>query len=142
MKLLIPRSHLKDAIAGLAKVVNQRASIPILAHVRLDAEGKSIRLTGTDLSQVATCEIAAESASAPVSFLIPLDALQSVLKTAQGPSIEIEPGMDAVTIVAEVAGQTSVAASRPPTSRTGRSWPCPPTPNLSSLASCRACGRR
>ena len=105
MKLLIPRSHLKDAIAGLAKVVNQRASIPILACVRLDAEGKAIRLTGTDHNQVATYEIAAESASAPVSFLIPLDALQSVLKTAQGPDIEIEPGKDAVTIVAEVAGQ-------------------------------------
>ena len=105
MKLLIPRSHLKDAIAGLAKVVNQRASIPILACVRLDAEGKAIRLTGTDLNQVATYEIAAESASAPVSFLIPLDALQSVLKTAQGSDIEIEPGKDAVTIVAEVAGQ-------------------------------------
>ena len=106
MKLLIPRSHLKDAVAGLAKVVNQRASIPILAHVRIDAEGKSIRLTGTDLNQVATYEIAlAEPVSAPISVLIPLDALQSVLKTAQGPNIEIEPGKDAVTIAAEVAGQ-------------------------------------
>ena len=105
MKLLIPRSHLKDAIAGLAKVVNQRASIPILACVRLDAECQAIRLTGTDLNQVATCEIVSEPVSAPVSVLIPLDALQSVLKTAQGPNIEIEPGKDAVTIVAEVAGQ-------------------------------------
>lgn len=106
MKLLIPRSHLKDAVAGLAKVVNQRASIPILAHVRIDAEGKSIRLTGTDLNQVATYEIAlAEPVSAPISVLIPLDALQSVLKTAQGLNIEIEPGKDAVTIMAEVAGQ-------------------------------------
>ena len=105
MKLLIPRSHLKDAVAGLSKVVNQRASVPILAHVRIDAEGKAIRLTGTDLNQVATCEIVSESVSAPVSVLIPLDALQSVLKTAQGPNIEIEPGKDAVTIAAEVAGQ-------------------------------------
>ena len=105
MKLLVPRSHLKDAVAGLSKVVNQRASIPILACVRIDAEGKAIRLTGTDLNQVATCEIVSESVSAPVSVLIPLDALQSVLKTAQGPNIEIEPGKDAVTIAAEVAGQ-------------------------------------
>ena len=106
MKLLIPRSHLKDAIAGLAKVVNQRASIPILACVRLDAEGNAIRLTGTDLNQTATYAIAvAEPVPAPVSVLIPLDALQSVLKTAQGPNIEIEPGNGAVTIVAEVAGQ-------------------------------------
>ena len=103
MKLL--RSHLKDAVAGLAKVVNQRASIPILACVRLDAEGKAVRLTGTDLNQVAAYEIAVESVSAPVSALIPLDALQAVLKTAQGPNIEIEPGKDVVTIVAEVAGQ-------------------------------------
>ena len=92
MKLLIPRSHLKDAVAGLAKVVNQRASIPILAHVRIDAEGKSIRLTGTDLNQVATYEIAlAEPVSAPISVLIPLDALQSVLKTAQGSTSRSNP---------------------------------------------------
>ena len=66
----ICRSVLKEALIGLSKVVNQRASIPILACVRLDAEGRTIRLTGTDLSQVATYEIAAESASAPVSVLI------------------------------------------------------------------------
>ena len=105
MKLLIPRSHLKDAVAGLCKVVNQRASITILTCVRLDAEGKAIRLTGTDLNQVATYEVAVESVSASTSALIPLDVLHSILKTAQGPNIEIEPGKDAVTIVAEVAGQ-------------------------------------
>ena len=106
MKLLIPRSQLKEALAGLSKVVNQRASIPILACVRLDAEGKTIRLTGTDIDQVATYEIAmAEPVSAPVSVLIPLDTLQSVLKTAQGPEIEIQPGKDAVTLTATVAGQ-------------------------------------
>ena len=37
MKLLIPRSQLKEALAGLAKVVNPRAPVPILACVRLDA---------------------------------------------------------------------------------------------------------
>lgn len=105
MKLL--RSHLKDAVAGLSKVVNQRASIPILACVRLDAEGKTVRLTGTDIGQVTTYEIAmAEPVSAPVSVLIPLDALQAVLKTAQGPEIEIKPGKDAVTLTATVAGQS------------------------------------
>ena len=115
MKLLIPRSHLKDAVAGLSKVVNQRAPVPILACVRLDAEGKSVRLTGTDLNQVATYEIAlAEPVSAPVSVLIPLDALQAVLKTAQGADIEIEPGKDAVTIVAEVAGQNIGRRVEPP----------------------------
>ncbi|HPT26866.1 MAG TPA: DNA polymerase III subunit beta [Bryobacteraceae bacterium] len=106
MKLTIPRSHLKDAVAGLSKVVNPRASIPILACVRLDAEGKAVRLTGTDLNQVTSYELQAlEPVQAPVSVLSPLDALHAVLKTAQGPDIEIAPGKDAVTIVAEVAGQ-------------------------------------
>ena len=106
MKLLLPRSELKEALAGLSKVVNPRASIPILACVRLDAEGQTVRLTGTDLSQTATYAITvAEPVPAPVSLLIPLAELQAVLKTAQGADIEIEPGKDAATITAIVAGQ-------------------------------------
>lgn len=106
MKLTLPRSELKEALAGLAKVVNPRAPVPILACVRLDAEGRIVRLTGTSIDQTATYEITvAEPAPAPVSILIPLDALQSVLKMAQGPNVEIEPGTDAVTVTATVAGQ-------------------------------------
>lgn len=106
MKLSIPRSELKDALYGLSKVVNQRAPVPILASVRLDAEGQTIRLTGTSIDQTATYSIAvAEPVPAPVSFLIPLAELQAVLKTAQGANILIEPGKDAVTITATVAGQ-------------------------------------
>lgn len=106
MKLIIPRSELKEALAGLSKVVNQRASIPILACARLDAEGQIVRLTGTDISQTVVYEIAvAEPVSAPVSVLISLAELQAVMKTAQGPDIEIEPDKDAVTLTATVAGQ-------------------------------------
>ena len=106
MKLIVPRSQLKEALAGLSKVVNLRAPVPVLGCVRFDAEGQTIRLTGTDLSQTATYAITvAGPVPAPVSVLIPLDALQSVLKTAQGPDIEIELGKDAVTLTATVAGQ-------------------------------------
>lgn len=106
MKLSIPTSELKSAVSGLSKVVNQRAPVPILACVRLDAEGQTIRLTGTDISQVAVYEVTvAEPVSAPVSVLIPLAELQAVLKTAQGSEIVIEPGRDAVTITSTVAGQ-------------------------------------
>ena len=106
MNLTIPRSELKEALAGLAKVVNARANLPILACVRLDAAGQTVRLTGTSIDQTATYTITvAESVPAPVSVLIPLAELQAVLKTAQGANVEIEPGKDAVTITATVAGQ-------------------------------------
>lgn len=106
MKLTIPRSELKEALSGLTKVVNPRANLPVLACVRLDAEGKAVRLTGTDLTQNATYGIEASiPAEAPVSVLIPIAELQAVLKTAQGPDIVIEPDKNAVTITATVAGQ-------------------------------------
>ncbi len=106
MKLLLPRSELKEALTGLSKVINQRASIPILACVRLDAEGQTVLLTGTSIDQTASYAITvAEPVPAPIAVLISIAELQAVLKTAQGPDIEIEPGKDAVTITATVAGQ-------------------------------------
>jgi len=106
MKLLLPRAELKEALAGLSKVVNARANLLILSHVRLDAEGQTVRLTGTDISQTAVYTITvAEPVPAPVSILIPLAELQAVLKTAQGANVDIEPGRDAVTLTATVAGQ-------------------------------------
>ena len=106
MKLSILTTELKNAMAGLGKVVSTKSNLPILSHVRLDAEGQTIRLTGTSIDQTATYSIAvAEPVPAPVSFLIPLAELQAVLKTAQGANILIEPGKDAVTITATVAGQ-------------------------------------
>jgi DNA polymerase III sliding clamp (beta) subunit (PCNA family) len=92
MKLIIPRPELKNALAGLSKVVNVRAPVPILGCARLDAENQTVLLTGTDINQTASYEIAvAEPVSAPVSVLIPLDTLQAVMKTAQGTNVEIEP---------------------------------------------------
>ena len=106
MKLIIPRSELKEALAGLSKVVNQRASVPVLSCLRLDADDRTIRLTGTSLDQTAVYEIQCQAPlAASASVLIPLETLQAVLKTAQGTDIEIEPGKDAVTITATVAGQ-------------------------------------
>ena len=106
MKPSISTAELKAALAGLSKVVNVRAPVPILGCARLDAEGQTVRLTGTDLSQTATYAITvAEPVPAPISVLVPFAELQAVLKTAQGPDIVIEPGRDAVTITATVAGQ-------------------------------------
>jgi DNA polymerase III subunit beta len=107
MNILIPTTELKTALAGLAKVVNARAPVAILSHVRLDAEGRTIRLTGTNLDQTAVYEIASPATlPSPTSVLIPFDALQSTLKAAQGPEILIEPGKDAATISYAVAGQS------------------------------------
>ena len=107
MKLSISTAELKAALAGLTKVVNARANLPILSHVRLEADGKSVTLTGTDLNQVGTYAIKCdEPVSSPVSALIPIETLQSLLKTTNGPAVQIEVGQDEVTLVGSVSGQS------------------------------------
>lgn len=124
MKLTIPRSELKDALAGLSKVVSTKANLPILSHVRLEADGKAMTLTGTDLNQVATYEIkCAAPVTSPVSALIPLETLQSLLKTTNGPALEIEVGKDEVTLVGSVSGQ---AITRRVAMPDLKEWPCLP----------------
>ena len=106
MKLSILTSELKAAVAGLAKVVSTKSNLPILSHLRLEADGQSVTLTGTDLSQVATYEIKCdEPVSSPVSALIPLETLQSLLKTTNGPAVEIDVRKDEVELVGSISGQ-------------------------------------
>lgn len=106
MKLSIPTTELKNALAGLSKVISTKANLPILSHVRLEVDGKAMTLSGTDLSQVVVYEIKCDTpVSSPASALIPLESLQSLLKTTNGPAIEIDVGKDEVTLVGSVSGQ-------------------------------------
>ena len=106
MKLSILTSELKNALAGLSKVISTKANLPILSHVRLEGDGKSVTLTGTDLSQVAIYEIKCDAVTAPVSALIPIESLSSLLKTTNGSAVEIDVGNDEVTLVGSVSGQS------------------------------------
>lgn len=126
MKLSILTSELKNAVAGLGKVVSTKSNLPILSHVRLDADGRSVLLTGTDLNQVAVYEIKCDApVAAPISALIPLESLQSLLKTTNGPAIEIEVGKDDVTLIGSVSGQ---AITRRVASPDLKEWPVLPAP--------------
>ena len=106
MKLLIPRNEVKEAVTGLAKIVSTKASLPILSHIRLDAD-RTVRLTGTNLDATASYTIEGHTPlPTPMSTIIPLEALQSLLKTTQGSTIEIEKTDDhSVTIGCSVGGQ-------------------------------------
>ena len=126
MKLSILTSELKNAVAGLGKVISTKSNLPILSHVRLEADGRSVLLTGTDLNQVATFEIKCDTpVSSPASALIPLESVQSLLKTTNGPAIEIEVGNDEVTLVGSVSGQ---AISRRVVMPDLKDWPVLPAP--------------
>lgn len=49
MKLVIERTALLKALAPAVRIIERTNTIPILANVRLDAEGARLRVTATDL---------------------------------------------------------------------------------------------
>jgi DNA polymerase III subunit beta len=127
MKLSITRDELKEAVAGLGKVVNLRSRLPVLAHVRIDARGDALSLTGTDLCNTATYAVeGAGRGAGDGSAIVPFEALQSILKGAQGPVVEIETtGQGEVSLSCASQGHT---VSRRVAAPELEDWPEPPKP--------------
>jgi DNA polymerase III sliding clamp (beta) subunit (PCNA family) len=49
MKALLPAKELKHALTGLGKVLDRKASLPVLQGIRIEATRDSLRLTATNL---------------------------------------------------------------------------------------------
>lgn len=109
MKLLVPRAELKEAVSGLARVINPRAQLSVLTHVRIDAHDDTLSLTGTDLSKTATYVVqGAGSVSSAGSAIVPFEVLQSIAKSAQGLAVEIETtDTNEVSLGCSVSGHTA-----------------------------------
>jgi DNA polymerase III sliding clamp (beta) subunit (PCNA family) len=89
----IPISDLKPALAGLAKVVSNKARLECLRCIRVDATPERTTLLGTDLDIFARVRLPEAKCDAPASFLLPLERLQSTAKRFNARAIlNIEPG--------------------------------------------------
>ena len=94
LKISLPLESLREALQGLAKVVAARSTLPVLSHIRTDADG-SVQLTGTDLERSVTFTAESkEAVQAAGSVLLPLDGLRSLLKSCRKGLIEIEQAAD------------------------------------------------
>ena len=99
LKITLPLETLRDALQGLAKVVPARATLPVLHHIRIDAD-RSVRLIGTDLEQTVTFTAETEAAvQAAGSVLLPIEGLRSLLKGCRKGMLEIEQLADTETHV-------------------------------------------
>ena len=89
MKFKIVRSKFIDGLKAVQNVVAGKGSLPVLQNVLIEARGKELTLTTTDLDisirSVVECEIEDEGASTlPVKLLF-----NSILKAAEG-EVEVE----------------------------------------------------
>ncbi len=89
----IPIKDLKPALAGLAKVVTNKATLECLRCIRFDATPDRTTLTGTDLDLFASVQIPRACTESTESFLLPLENLQSMARTLPISScLLLEPG--------------------------------------------------
>ena len=92
--ITLPIAELKPALAGLGKVINPRATLPVLHHIKVERTADGwIALTGTDLDRFVTMRLEHPAEGPPMAVLIPYDQLVQVTKNCgKDERIHIEPG--------------------------------------------------
>ncbi len=96
----LPIAELKPALAGLGKVINARATLPVLQHVKVERTADGwIALSGTNLDRFVTMRLEHPGDGPPATVLLPLDQLVQVVKNCgTGETIEVEstPGASVI----------------------------------------------
>ena len=98
----IEKSTLLRAIARLQSLVEKRNTIPILSNVKLDANGKSLILTVTDMDMVASEEVEANVASTGTLTVPALMLYDIVRKLPEGSQVALkaDAGSSRLTVTA------------------------------------------
>ena len=98
--ITLPVAELKSALAGLGKVINAKATLPVLHHLKVERTADGwIALTGTDLDRFVTMRLEHPAAGPPATMLLPYDQLAQVVKNCgRGETIEVEASPEASII--------------------------------------------
>lgn len=114
----LPIAELKPALAGLGKVINARATLPVLQHVKVERTADGwIALTGTDLDRFVTMRLEHPAEGPSATVLLPLDQLVQVVKNCgNGETIEVESSPAASVIrfpLGNESGESKIAFVAP-----------------------------
>jgi DNA polymerase-3 subunit beta len=91
MKLQCKRKQLNESLSVVASAASARASLPILSHVYIEAQGDTVRLVGSDLEQWVECRIPAMVGEDGATTL-PARLLTELVGSLGGEDIYIESG--------------------------------------------------
>ena len=98
---------MKEALAGLGKIIPRRTVLPALGCLKFHAVDNKLLVTATDLTHTAAYSF--ESAGiekAGKAFLVNYESLKPLAKGSDKDSITLEGNGDKATIINVVAGQT------------------------------------
>ncbi len=129
MQTTIPKREFKEALTGLARVINTRTSLPILRGIRFSANPNGIvKAEATDLDSTATFTFNSASAEGAGSFIVDIDSLKQFAQ-GNGPDMLTFDCTEAnqVSVTTNVGGQAlrrTLAAFDP------EDWPDMAVPNM------------
>jgi len=98
MKFKVNRNHFFNGLSSVTNVVGNRATMPILQNVLIEAEGDTVTLTTTNLDLGICCRIKA-SVSSPGRITLPVKKLVPIIRALSSADTIVElTGKDRVKI--------------------------------------------
>jgi DNA polymerase III sliding clamp (beta) subunit (PCNA family) len=120
--LELPAVALKNAFAGLSKVISSKSTLPVLGCVRIEADANGeARFQATDLDSFVTCQVQGSPGGFP-ACLVPFDTLNRSAKGAKNPVRLVRE--DGKVSVQSSFGTATVAQSL--TTHPLKEWPVVP----------------
>jgi DNA polymerase III sliding clamp (beta) subunit (PCNA family) len=121
--LELPAVALKNAFAGLSKIISSKSTLPVLACVRVEADANGVTcFQATDLDSFVTCQVQGSPGGFP-ACLVPFDTLNRIAKGAKNPVRLVRE--DGKISVQSSFGTATVAQSL--TTHALEEWPPLPT---------------
>ena len=107
MKLTIPRSELKAAVAGFRTIIAGKTTLPVLGYIKFECRGDTVVASATDLDQQAQYTFVNSACEGTGTFTTGFSQLRDLSKGSDGDSLEFtSTGKDTLTVVNPVAGQS------------------------------------
>ena len=125
MKVSLPRSEVKEAVAGFSKIVNGKShTLPVLGCVRFNLNG-AVTAQVTDLDQHLQYRFGAAKAQGEGAFIVPLANLKELAQGKAEEIVEFETGDGTAVSVTNHLG--SQVVRMPLTGMDTDEWPVAPT---------------
>ena len=97
MKFSITREHLEKGLSRVASVIPTRTTLPVLSNLLLEAEGKLLRLSGTDLDISVSVAVAAEVEESG-AVTVPAKKLVEIIRELEEAPVHIEAEGEQISI--------------------------------------------
>ncbi|MBB5030525.1 DNA polymerase III subunit beta [Prosthecobacter vanneervenii] len=116
--ITLPIAELKPALAGLGKIINAKATLPVLGTIKVERTADGwIALTSTDLDRWATVRFEHPTEGPPSMVLLPFDQLSQLVKSCgKGEALEVSSSQEASVIrfpLGESKGESRVPFIQP-----------------------------